>query len=111
MLPAARPARLPDVWLPEVAGIENICAALFEICVRLLGSVELYKRETREVIERFLRQEISFPDCIAALDAALAELIPRLSAEQLAPLRALMLANNGIVMKEMERRGPPKDPT
>jgi hypothetical protein len=111
MLPAARPARLPDVWLPEVAGIENICAALFEICGRLLGSVELYKRETREVIERFLRQEISFPDCIAALDAALAELIPRLSAEQLAPLRALIFANNGIVMKEMERRGPPKDPT
>jgi hypothetical protein len=73
--------------------------------------VELYKRETREVIERFLRQELSFPDCIAALDAALAELIPTLTGEQLAPLRALMLANNEIVMKEMERRGPPKDST
>jgi hypothetical protein len=78
---------------------------------RYFNTVELYRRETREVIERFLRQEVSFPDCIAALDAALAELIPRLSSEQLDPLRALMLANNEIVMKEMERRGPPNDAT
>jgi len=71
--------------------------------------MEIYDHETRAIIERFLRHEISFPECIAALDAALAELIPRLTSEQLAPLRALMLANNDIVMKEMERRGPPKD--
>ncbi len=71
--------------------------------------METYEDETRAIIERFLRNEISFPDCISALDAPLAELIPRLSSEQLAPLRALMLANNEIVMKEMERRGPPKD--
>jgi len=71
--------------------------------------MEVYERETHAVIERFLKHELSFPDCIAALDAALAELIPRLTGEQLAPLRALMLSNNDIVMKEMERRGPPKD--
>jgi hypothetical protein len=71
--------------------------------------MEIYESETRAVIDRFLRHEVSFPDCIAALDAALAELIPRLSGEQLTPLRALMLANNEIVMREMERRGPPKD--
>jgi hypothetical protein len=73
--------------------------------------MEVYKSETREVIERFLRHELSFPDCIAALDAALADLIPRLNSEQLDSLRALMLANNEIVMKEMERRGPPADST
>jgi hypothetical protein len=71
--------------------------------------MEIYKSETQAVIERFLRHELSFPDCIAALDAALAEFIPRLTGEQLAPLRALMLANNETVMKEMERRGPPQD--
>jgi hypothetical protein len=71
--------------------------------------MEVYERETRAVIARFLRREISFPECIAALDAALAELIPKLTGEQLTPLRALMLANNDTVMKEMERRGPPKD--
>ena len=67
--------------------------------------MEVYKRETEEVIRRFLDHRLSFPGCIAALDAALADLIPRLTAEQIAPLRALMLANNERVMKEMERRG------
>lgn len=70
--------------------------------------MEIYERETRAIIERFLRRGISFPECIAALDAALAELIPRLTSGDLVPLRALMLANNEIVMKEMERRGPPQ---
>jgi len=61
------------------------------------------------VIERFLDHRLSFPDCIAALDAALAGLIPRLTGKQLAPLRVLLLANNETVMKEMERRGPPDE--
>ena len=69
--------------------------------------MEVYKSETREVIKRFLDHRLSFPDCIAALDAALADLTPRLTGEQIAPLRALILENNDIVMKEMERRGPP----
>jgi CRP/FNR family cyclic AMP-dependent transcriptional regulator len=68
--------------------------------------MEVYKRETREVIRRFLAHRLSFPDCIAALDAALADLTSRLAPEQLPPLRALMLENNDMVMKEMERRGP-----
>jgi hypothetical protein len=57
------------------------------------------------VIKRFLAYRLSFPDCIAALDAALARFIPNLTGEEIAPLRALMLANNETVMKEMERRG------
>ena len=69
-----------------------------------IGPMEAYERETRKVIKRFLSRKLSFPDCIAALDAALAALIPELSGEQIEYLRALMLANNEIVMKEMERR-------
>ena len=71
--------------------------------------MEEYRRETREVIERFLDRRLSFADCIAALDAALAGFIPRLTGEQLAPLRALLLANNETVMMEMERRGRPDE--
>ena len=68
--------------------------------------MEIYKRETRKVIQRFLKHRLSFPNCVAALDAALADFIPRLDGlEQLATLLAVMLANNEIVMKEMERRG------
>ena len=67
--------------------------------------MEVFERETQRVIKRFLAHKLSFPACVAALDAALAGLIPRLRGEQLAPLRALILANNEIVMKEMEKRG------
>jgi CRP/FNR family transcriptional regulator, cyclic AMP receptor protein len=69
--------------------------------------MEVYKSETREVIKRFLRRKLSFDDCMAALDAALADLTSRATGEQIASLRTLILENNDIVMKEMERRGPP----
>jgi hypothetical protein len=51
----------------------------------LQSSMNAYKSETREVIQRFLDRKISFPDCIAALNAALADLTPRLTSEQIAP--------------------------
>jgi hypothetical protein len=70
--------------------------------------MEVYKSETEEVLSRFLGRRLSFPACIAALDAALAGLLPRLRADELPALRELMLANNAIVMKEMERRGQRK---
>lgn len=69
--------------------------------------MEVYKREALAVIKRFLGHRLSFPDCIAALDASLARLIPRLLHEDLDTLRAVMLSNNEVVMKDMERRGTP----
>jgi hypothetical protein len=66
--------------------------------------MEVYERETQKVIKRFLERSLSFADCIAALDAALASLIPTLTGEQIPRLRIVMLANNEIVMKQMERR-------
>lgn len=71
----------------------------------------MYKRETRAAIKRFRNHRLSFAECMAALDAALAGLTSRLPGEKIAPLRALIMENNDIVMKEMERRGqPPFDP-
>ena len=66
--------------------------------------MDAYKRETREVVRRFLLRQMTFPRCIAALDAALAALIPHMRSADLPELRALMLANNEKVMAEMERR-------
>jgi hypothetical protein len=68
-----------------------------------------YERDTREVINRFLRHRIGFAECIAALDAALAKLIPQMPREYLPALRALLLANNETVMKEMEQAGATAD--
>jgi hypothetical protein len=66
--------------------------------------VEVYKSETQEVLRRFLGHRLNFRDCIAALDAALAGLIPKLTSDQLPELRACMLANNERVMKEVRKR-------
>ena len=66
--------------------------------------MEVYKSETKEVLHGFLCHRLKFPECIAALDAALAGLIPKLTPEQLPEFRAVMLANNARVMKDMEKR-------
>ena len=68
--------------------------------------MEVYERETAEVVGLFLAGRLSFTACIAALDSALEDLIPRLKAEDATRLRIVMLSNNEIVMSEMERRGP-----
>ncbi len=65
-----------------------------------------YERKTREIVSRFIRGRLSFPACISALDAALTELVPRLTDGQLPELRVLMLANLSRVNFELERRGP-----
>lgn len=70
--------------------------------------VQVYKRETREVIRRFRTHRLSFPNTIAALDAALAGVLPRLEPEQLEEVRAAMLLNNATVMEEMMRRNTRK---
>jgi hypothetical protein len=66
--------------------------------------VEVYERETTEVVRLFLAGKLSFTACIAALDSALEDLIPRLKAEDATRLRIVMLSNNEIVMNERERR-------
>ena len=66
--------------------------------------MEEYKSQTARTVNRFLRRQLSFANCIASLDAALAGLIPRWRSDDLDVLRAVMLANNERVMKEMERR-------
>jgi hypothetical protein len=69
------------------------------------SSMEAYETKTTEIVKSFLRHKLEFPDCISALDAALAGFIPRLTTEHIVRLRIVVLANNDIVMKEMERRG------
>ena len=66
--------------------------------------MEVYKRETEEIVRHFKKRQLSFPDCVAALDAALSRLLPKLKPEQYDEVRAVMLANNETVMNEMARR-------
>ncbi len=66
--------------------------------------MEIYKNDAREILERFLNFQLSSPDCIAALDAALARFIPRLRCEELDALKAQLIENHEIMGKELERR-------
>jgi hypothetical protein len=66
--------------------------------------VDVYERETDEVVKLFLARALSLTACIAALDSALEDLIPRLTPDQATRLRIVMLSNNEIVMNEMGRR-------
>ncbi len=66
--------------------------------------MEVYKAETAELIRRFLSHQLSYAECVAALDAALAGVMPRLKPDEVDALRALVSANNEIVRKEMGRR-------
>jgi hypothetical protein len=66
------------------------------------ASLEAYKLETHEIVERFLSGQTNFPACIAAMDSAFAGLIPDF--DDLGELRTVMLANNETVMQEMHKR-------
>src|SRR5438046_5516469 len=63
-----------------------------------LTAVEVYKRETQEVVGSFLSHQLSFPDCIAALHSALARLLPTVEREQFDEVRVVLLANNDAVI-------------
>ena len=67
-------------------------------------AMQTFRRETRGIINRFLLHQLSFPNCIANLDAAHTRLLARLTPEDKEELRVLMLANNERVMAEMTRR-------
>lgn len=55
-------------------------------------------------MHRFLLHQLSFPDCIAAPDAALARVVSTIQPEDLGAIRALMLSNNDTVLTAMEQR-------
>lgn len=66
--------------------------------------MDVYERETDAAVKLFLARKISFPACIAALDSALEDFIPKLKPEDATRLRIVMLSNHEIIMNELERR-------
>lgn len=68
--------------------------------------MEAYKTETTEILKRFTEGRISHPECLAALDAALSDLVPRLDPGDLRTVQAMIRATNDAVVAEVKRRGP-----
>jgi hypothetical protein len=67
--------------------------------------LETYKRNTREVIDQFLRHVITFPDCVTRLGTDLATAKESIDLERIPDLAEAMLVSNARVMREIERRG------
>jgi len=73
--------------------------------------MEVYKAECTEIVRRFLKHQISYPHCVAALDAALADVVIRFNPEDLPELRAIVQENNSTVMAERMRSAGPRSLT
>lgn len=68
------------------------------------NEMEVYKRETEEIIGRFRSGKLSYPDCLAALDAAFVGVVPYLTEAQMVSFRAITAAANEAVTQEIQRR-------
>lgn len=60
--------------------------------------MEVYRSETREILKRFVENRITRAECIAALDSALAAVIPDLDPADLPTVQAIM-ADNYLVLE------------
>jgi hypothetical protein len=70
--------------------------------------MEVYRHEAEEILRRFLDDQLSFAQCVAALEDALDGLDPKPTGQQLVSLQILIAANNEIIAKEMKRRRSPE---
>lgn len=69
--------------------------------------MEIYKSETREILERYSDDRISRAECVASLDCALLAAIPELAPPDL-PNVQTTLAENARVLAELdEQKGHP----
>ncbi len=71
--------------------------------------MEVYRQETLRIIKLFLDGDISFAECISALDESLAAVFPPPTGEDLDSLRDLVRWNRRIVMTELARRASEHD--
>ena len=66
--------------------------------------MDTYRRETQDILARFLEAKISFSECETALNDAFGGVFVRLNGEQLDSLRVLLMAIGDNLTREMERR-------
>jgi hypothetical protein len=71
--------------------------------------MEVYKHETEEIVKRFLERRITFSECKSLLNAAFADVFPRLNGQQLDSLRGLLMAREDRLTKEVSQRAREQD--
>lgn len=71
--------------------------------------MQVYKSESREILLRYKAGQITYPECVAALDAAAAALIPFLKAEDFPEAASLICADKETLAEETRcRAGRPE---
>ena len=68
--------------------------------------MEIYKRETGDIVRRFRENRISHSECVAALDAALVGVVQRMKPSDLPEVRFEILKNQGLVSKHAPKPMP-----
>ncbi len=66
--------------------------------------MEVFKRETEEIVNRFLERRISVSECKSALNAAFADVFPKLNNRQFDSLRVLLMATDDCLTQEISQR-------
>jgi hypothetical protein len=66
--------------------------------------MQVYKAETAEILTRFMEGRITHTECTAALDSALASVIPGLSPLELHSVQMTMADNLTELAREVGRR-------
>ncbi len=69
--------------------------------------MNVYKAECTEIMRRFLAKQISWDDCVAALNSGLIGVMPEVTINNVSEVRAVVLFNEQLMSGEMERRGQP----
>jgi hypothetical protein len=66
--------------------------------------MEVYKRETEAVLDRYCNRELHYNQCVAALDAALASVIDRTGELDIEDVRRVMRQAHRKALIERDRR-------
>jgi hypothetical protein len=66
--------------------------------------INRYQRDTGEIIDLFMEEKLTFPECIGRLEAALSSLLKEIPAGEVSSIRDVIIANNEMVMEEMALR-------
>jgi hypothetical protein len=66
--------------------------------------MEDYKAECVEIMRRFKERQIDHRQCVASLDAAIAGVLPGLTADGVAEAQRAMAENYRIIAREVEWR-------
>jgi hypothetical protein len=70
-----------------------------------LNALEVYKRESEEILKRFRAKRLTLSECVACLISALDSVDPAARTAQRESLRTWVASNNEEVTKELARQG------